>query len=182
MTDTYRIAGGGTAGLAPHSRADELPRFFPELEPTYEVRLSPGTTSRIHEEIRTNGRGRETGGWLFCQPNDSSAIVAATGPGSDGRLGSETVLLGSEELDAVKRIAPHLELTGDWHIHPTGDTLPSDTDRRAWWRGCQLTRSHWVSLVFAPATSMWTNPRFDAYITCGSRETFFCERLRAREM
>jgi hypothetical protein len=66
--------------------------------------------------------------------------------------------------------------------HPTGDPLPSDTDRLAWLRGCQLTRSHWVSLIFAPAAGVRLEPDYAAYITKGSGSTFYCERLHVDEV
>jgi Prokaryotic homologs of the JAB domain len=143
----------GTGHVRGKRSAGPLPRFFPELEPTYEVALSSSAGRRIQEEI-SRERYTETGGWLFCAPRDSNVLVVATGPGSDGALGRSTMDLGNEEIETVKEIAPHLVLCGDWHIHPISDTVPSETDRRAWQRGAELTRSHWIGLVYAPAADV----------------------------
>jgi proteasome lid subunit RPN8/RPN11 len=144
-----RDRGRGTAGLV-----EEPPRFYPELEPSYEVKLSASAGRVIREEIRRAGPYLETGGWLFCDPRDPDTVSVATGPG-EGIQRRAHVELGSEDIALVKELAPHLALVGDWHVHPSADTLPSETDRRAWSRGCDLTGSHWLGVIFAPARNMW---------------------------
>jgi proteasome lid subunit RPN8/RPN11 len=71
---------------------------------------------------------------------------------------------------------------GDWHQHVSGDLIPSETDRGAWQRGCEITRSHWIGLVYAPAVDMWSQPTCAAYITVGPGESSFCERLALKEL
>jgi proteasome lid subunit RPN8/RPN11 len=173
------IESGGARSAAPASRS--LPKFFPTLEPSYQVALSASAGNRIRSELRRE-RYLETGGWLFADPHDSNLVVAATGPGSDGGLSPRSLQLGEEEMELVKRMAPRLSRIGDWHQHVSGDLFPSETDRRAWQRGCELTRSHWIGLVYAPAVDMWSQPTCAAYITVGSGETFFCERLALKEL
>jgi proteasome lid subunit RPN8/RPN11 len=186
MTRTGLIRGTAepatVSSVHPRSKAsDELPRFYEGLEPTYEVALSSSAGHAIRREI-----GREcyleTAGWLFCDPRNASLVVCATGPGEDGVLKRSSVEIGAADMDVVREIAPHLVLCGDWHSHPSGDTLPSETDRRAWQRGCELTRSHWIGLVYAPAKDMWSQPQCTAFITVGVPGTMFCEPLHLREL
>jgi Prokaryotic homologs of the JAB domain len=185
-----RIVRGGGEGSATvstggsrkaRSTTTALPKFFPEIEPTYQVGLN-STAGRVIRSQINRERYTEVGGWLFCAPHNSSVLVAATGPGSDGALGRSTVHIGTEEIETVKEIAPHLTLCGDWHVHPSADTLPSDTDRRAWQRGAELTRSHWIGLIFAPAANVWSEPQCSAWITVANGTLPFCEPLRLREI
>jgi proteasome lid subunit RPN8/RPN11 len=89
--------------------------------------------------------------------------------------------LGYEELEAVERIAPHLAVIGDWHLHPSRDTEPSMQDRRAWARGCDLAGGRWVGIILAPPETMWARAQADAFITVGTQTTKFCEPLRLLE-
>jgi hypothetical protein len=118
------VSTGGSRKARSTTRA--LPKFFPEIEPTYQVGLNSTAGRVIRREINQH-RYLETAGWLFCNPHNSSVLVAATGPGSDGALGRSTVHIGTEEIETVKEIAPHLTLCGDFHSHSTGDLLPSET-------------------------------------------------------
>jgi proteasome lid subunit RPN8/RPN11 len=177
------IRGGGTASInrsGVTATSDSLPRYYPELAPTYEVALSASAGQLIRKEIEKE-RYLESAGWLFCDPRDSNLIVCATGPGEDGVLKRSSVQIGESELELVKELAPRLVLCGDWHSHLSADTMPSPADRRAWQRGCELTRSHWIGLVYAPAADMWSRPRCSAWITAGRGE-MFCEPLSLREM
>jgi hypothetical protein len=158
------------------ARTAELPEFFPELAPTHEVSINPSAMKRIREEIRENGRYLEVGGWLLGDPVNPGQIVAATGPGSGGP-GPGAVWLGTEELEALERLAPHLRPIGDWHLHPSGDTLPSEQDRKAWARGCDLSGGYWIGLVFKPPADMWSRAEPDAFVTLGTETTKFAERL-----
>jgi hypothetical protein len=185
-TDWYRAKLGGAPpwlieSMARSVTAEQLPTFFPELEPSYQVSITSGAMRTIREEIRRNGRSTETGGWLFAHAGDSNSVVLATGPGGDGRSGYATMEIGYEDWDAVKRLAPHLAPVGDWHLHPTADTMPSRQDRRAWGRGCELTGSQWLGLVFAPPADMWSEAECASFITFGTKTTKGCEPLRLVE-
>jgi hypothetical protein len=158
-----------------------IPEFFDELSPTYQATISASAMKRIREEIRENGRYLEVGGWLLADPDSPAEIRAATGPGSGGP-GPGAVWLGVEELEALERLAPHLRPIGDWHLHPSGDTLPSDQDRKAWARGCDLAGGRWIGLILAPPADMWSRAECTgSYITCGVPTVKFCERLRLLE-
>jgi proteasome lid subunit RPN8/RPN11 len=91
------------------------------------------------------------------------------------------VWLGLEELEALERLAPHLSPIGDWHLHPSGDTLPSEQDRKAWARGCDLAGGRWIGIIMAPPETMWKRATADAFITMGTQTTKFAERLRLLE-
>ena len=162
--------------------ADQLPEFFPEIEASYQVSLSPTAGRVIRREIERE-RYRESAGWLFCDPRNPSTIVAATGPGADGVLSRSSVTIGEGDIAIVRELCPHLELCGDWHSHPrNSDTDPSTTDRRAWQRGAELTRSHWVSLVYLPAANVWSQPTFSAWITVRNGNLPFTEPLGLKEL
>jgi proteasome lid subunit RPN8/RPN11 len=181
-----KIRGGGQSPLLGSGRprpraATPLPRFYGELEPTYEFTISASAARTIREEVRKE-RWLETGGWLFADPDSPSHIVLATGPGESGVLKPRSVELGFEGVDRIRHLAPHLALCGDYHQHPSADLLPSSTDRRAWMRGAELTRSHWVSLVYAPAADMWSQPECLAFITVRNNGSPFCEPLRLKEV
>ena len=174
MTGAYR--GGGTAGLAPRSRSDELPASDPELEPSYEVHLSSGVVQAIRREIRSVPRGLETGGWLLSDPRWHDRIILATDPGEGASFSRTSVSLDFERMEEVQRRFPHLRLQGDFHLHPSYDDIPSYTDRRAWMRGRQLVGGYYIGIIVTPARSHLGEPELSGWITTKS----FCERLRLR--
>jgi hypothetical protein len=179
MTSITRYSGEPVP-LIDRAGGEDLPKFYAELEPSYRVSVSPGAMRVIRDEIRRNGRYTETGGWLF---GDSNSIVLATGPGDDGgSVGHSRVLLGFDSWHLVRDLAPHLTPVGDWHVHPGADTTPSLTDRRAWQRGCELTGSHWLGLVFAPPADMWAQAECASFITFGAKAAMGCEPLRLVEL
>jgi proteasome lid subunit RPN8/RPN11 len=175
-------SGGVTVA---RSSETPLPRFFEGIEPSYQVTLGASAGRTIRRELGAGDVRRarvETGGFLFCDPRDMSLIVLATGPGPGALLSRSRVEFSFEEVDAVKKLAPHLALCGDYHLHPTGDTLPSDTDLAAWLAGARLTRSHWIGVIFGPAPDIWSEPPFAAYITLRNGELPFCEPVRVKEL
>jgi hypothetical protein len=191
---TYGTAGISRDGTTPRisrsaatTATDSLPRFYPELEPSYQVALSSSAGRVIREDVgwsHRNTRGLETGGWLYSNPAQPDFIVVATVPGSDAAFSRSALRLGSEEALKAQALLPNLRQIGDWHLHPSGDddSQPSPTDRRAWMRGWELTRSFWVGLIVTPAPTAWAQPRFHAWVTTGyDRDHLYCEPLRIRE-
>ena len=179
------IRGGGTcqlvdtAGMSRSSIAeDSLPRFYPSLSPSYQVKLGLGAQRAIEREIssarRDFGPGVESGGWLLADRRWPDNIIVATDPGDDARFSRRSVLLDFDRLEELERAFPHLALRGDWHTHPSGDHIPSRTDRRAWMRGRELIRGFYVGIVATPPSGMYRDPELHGWLTTES----FCEPLR----
>lgn len=177
-------AGEGSACVGtsypPSAASSELPKFFPEIEPTYQASLSSTAARRIRREVKAV-RHMETGGWLFLAPGSADQIIWATGPGEDGLHGRSSFQLGEEPLEAVKEIAPHLQLGGCYHSHPGGDLTPSVTDRRAWGRAARMAGGYWVSLIAGPARDTWSEPEIHGWITVQNGNRPFTEPLRIVE-
>lgn len=187
-----RGAGEGTAsvsrGTTSRKRSGELPRFFPELEPSYQVTISSGATKVIREDVgwsARNMRGLESGGWLLSYPTRPDSIIFATVPGSDAEFSRSSsqasINLGVEEVEKATRALPNAQVIGDWHLEPDGSGQPSETDRRAWASCWELTRSFWVGVIATPAPNMWAAPTLHGWITTGSEGHLYCEPLRIRE-
>jgi Prokaryotic homologs of the JAB domain len=174
------VSGGGRTRSST-IEVEELPRFYPELEPSYEASITSGAMRKIREELRAS-KWLEQAGWLLAHPHDLSRVVLATGVGSDGNPKRSSVSIGFEELEMVERLQPGLALVGDYHQHPSSDRRPSRVDRRAWMRGAELTRSWWYSLIFAPPKDGWSQPECSAYITVRNNGSPFCEPLLLREL
>jgi proteasome lid subunit RPN8/RPN11 len=157
--------------------AEPLPQLFETLAPSYELSLGRGAHLAIRDEIRTNGKFIETGGWLFSDPRRHDHVLVATRPGADIGQSPSSLMLGFEQLEAVQRECPHLALRGDWHLHPTGDPVPSERDLRGWASGAKLTGDYWAGIIVAPARTMWDEPELFGWISTES----FCERLALEE-
>jgi hypothetical protein len=144
----------------------------------------------IREDVgwsNRNMRGLESGGWLFSNPATPDHITLATVPGGDAEFSRSSISLGFEQAEKASKAFPHLRLIGDWHLHCGGssddDGQPSATDRRAWLRGWELSRSFWVGVIVTPAENMWARPRLHGWVTTGGdREHLYCEPLRIREL
>jgi hypothetical protein len=137
-----RVTGGiirdgtGTCSVAYRparsTAAGEESHYYPELPPTVSTSVSSSAIWKIRAEIKDALKGLECGGFLVAHPDSIDRIVAATGEGPETIVSRTSVELSFKPLEDLAEIAPHLALAGDWHFHPTGDDLPSSTDRRAW--------------------------------------------------
>jgi proteasome lid subunit RPN8/RPN11 len=159
-----------------------LPQFFPELEPSYEVSLSLGAHEAIRREIRAiavefNFQELETGGFLLVDERRHDHVVVVTEPGANSLHSRTSVELDFNRVEEIQRAHPHLILRGCFHSHPSGDHIPSMTDRRAWARGCELTGDYWVGIIVTPERSVWEKPQLFGWITTSA----FCEPLRIKE-
>lgn len=167
------ILGGRTRSEA----VEELPRFYPQLEPSYQVTLALRVRNQIAGEIDAIRREfhtpMEIGGWLFSQPDNPDLIRLATPPGENSQFARGAVELDVEHAEEIERAYPHLRLRGDWHFHPDGGSAPSYTDRRAWATGARnITGEYWVGVIVTRPAGMFTEPQFHGWFT----DRTFCER------
>jgi proteasome lid subunit RPN8/RPN11 len=131
-----------------------------------EISIGPKAQYVIEDELkraeRNIQRGREVGGWLWSRQDSAwwggLEIVEAAGPGPDDiyTFAEVTFMKGHlHDLDEMFR-RDGLELCGGWHVHPSGDTMPSSIDegriatvlklREDW--DCRTQRA--VELIYAP--------------------------------
>jgi hypothetical protein len=102
------------------------------------------------------------GGWLWSERGSAwwggLEVVEASGPGPDDICAFEHVTFMRGHLHDLAEMFRRdgLELCGGWHVHPSGDTMPStiDEDRistvlklRADW-GCRTQRV--LELIYTP--------------------------------
>jgi proteasome lid subunit RPN8/RPN11 len=184
------IRGGGTCTVVEGGRSrsfasssSSVPKFFPTLAPSYQATLGYEAHRDIRREIRSAAvefdfREVETGGWLLSDERWPDRIVLATDAGEGASYSRSSVHLDLDRAEEMKRTYPHLSLRGDWHLHPTGDEIPSETDRRAWMRGCELTGDYWIAIVATPARSYLGDPDLHGWLTTKT----FCEPLRLVEL
>ena len=107
----------------------------------YQVRLQPKALETIEEELAftdwdsTEG-SVETGGWLWSPQGagwwgpDGIDVQEASGPGPTAEKGYDELTLQSRymlDLDELFR-RDGLELCGGFHVHPSGDSTPSELD------------------------------------------------------
>jgi proteasome lid subunit RPN8/RPN11 len=137
------IEGGSRAGF--RVRGDSSEREIPELREheTFpaEVVLGRYTREEIDRDLFWSSRRdqRESGGFLFSHPfrswDKTINIVQSTSTGDDGR-GDGTIVLDFDAWERAERAIRadgfDLAMVGDWHSHPSGDSVPSTTDLRAW--------------------------------------------------
>jgi hypothetical protein len=188
-SEPVKLIGGARTRAA---TSVTLPKFFPELEPSYQVALNSSAGRVIREDVswsHRNTRGLETGGWLLSDPRWPDRIVVATVPGGDAEFSRTSLHLGYAEAEKAAEVFPHLKLIGDWHLHPSDDGSdpddgqPSDNDRRAWMRGWEMTRSFWVGVIVTPAPTYLGEPKLNGWVTTGGdRDHLYCEPLRIREV
>jgi proteasome lid subunit RPN8/RPN11 len=148
-----------------------LPELFEGIEPSYQVAISSSAMGSIRRAVDAS-RYLEASGWLYG--HDSGSIVFA---GIGEAANPTSAWLDPDEWDAVQRLAPNLRPVGDFHSHPTGDLLPSETDRRAWARGCKLAGGYWLGLILGPSRDSWSQPSCASYITVQNGRLPFCEPL-----
>jgi hypothetical protein len=169
---------GGTRSRATASES----HYYPELPPTVSTSVSSSAISTIRAEIKDGLKGMECGGFLVAHPGSPDHIVAATGEGPDTIVSRTSVELSFEPLEALAEIAPHLSLAGDWHLHPSGDDLPSDRDRHAWVTGARRAGGFWTGLIAGPAPSWLEPPTLSAWATyCIGGDNYVCERAHLVE-
>ena len=151
-------------------------------EPSYQATLGYTAKKTIRADIAWTQEHighAETGGWLFASPRNPNYILLATVPGADASIGRDTISLGYEQMEAVQRLHPDLELVGDWHLHPGGGDVPSDADLRSSVHGAKLARGCWYSLIATPSTTWRPEPELHGWITFGPRpDLLISERLR----
>jgi proteasome lid subunit RPN8/RPN11 len=183
------IRGGGTCTVVEGGRSSSfssspsLPRFYPELEPSYQATLGYEAHRDIRREIRSvavdfDFMDVESGGWLLSDERWPEHIVLATDAGDGASYSRSSVSLDLDRAEEMQHAYPHLSLRGDWHLHPTGGAVPSETDRRAWMRGCELTGDYWIAIVATPARSYLGEPDLHGWLTTKT----FCEPLRLAEL
>jgi proteasome lid subunit RPN8/RPN11 len=180
MSRIVRSGGEGSATVTTGSRkarstTTALPKFFPEIEPSYQVAISSSAMGSIRRAVDGN-RYLEVGGWLYG--NSGSIVFAGIGEAAN----PTSAWLDPDEWDAVRRLAPGLSPIGDAHSHPTGDLLPSDTDMKAWSRGAKLAGGFWYGLILGPSRDSWSQPSCAAWITVANGNLPFCEPLQLREI
>jgi proteasome lid subunit RPN8/RPN11 len=176
---TCRLVEGGARAVGRSAATDDLPEFFPQLSPTYRATFGSSVRDSIEEEIRSINRSfdtaHETGGWLLADRRRPDHIVAATDPGDGALFAARSVQLDLSRARDLEAAHPHLALRGCYHLHPNGDPVPSETDRRAWARGARsVTGDFWIGLIATPASSMYGRPELHGWITTKA----FCEPLR----
>jgi proteasome lid subunit RPN8/RPN11 len=176
-----RVEGGWWSRSAA-TTGRPLPKFYPELEPTYEASITSSATQAIREEIRRivavcRSRNIETGGWLLSDPDWPDRIVLATDPGEENWHERTSVQLDLARAAEYEETFPHLRLRGDWHLHPSGDPIPSETDRRAWATGCKRIGGWYVGIIATPGESYLSPPTLNAWVTTPT----LCERLYLEE-
>jgi proteasome lid subunit RPN8/RPN11 len=108
----------------------------------------------------------EVGGWLCSDRSSPDYIRLATEPGSDATFARNSGMLGKDVLRDLQATAPHLVPVGDYHLHPTGGSLPSEADRSTWAGNVDLNRLGFnVSIIATPGDSWLSDPK----LTAGSR-------------
>jgi hypothetical protein len=165
-----------------------------ELEatrPPFEIHLTGGVCTSIEREVadamwRFDGRDVETGGHLFSHyaaEHDEVLVVHATGPGEGSDHGNGSVQLGAIELHDLLAGAGLLR-TGDWHSHPSPDSLPSDADKRSWATSLQKRGAAvWASVIVTPRRETgWMAPEFHGYVTREDENgVLVCDPAKVRE-
>jgi proteasome lid subunit RPN8/RPN11 len=182
VTGSADIRGPGSAsvdsGRPRRARSTTpMPKFFPELPPSYQVAIAARAMHKIRRAVDAN-RYLEVSGWLYGHDDSDSIVFASVGEAAN----PTSAWLDPDEWGAVRRMAPNLRPVGDAHSHPSGDLLPSETDMRAWSRGAKLAGGHWVGLILGPSRDMWSQPSCAAWITVANGNLPFCEPLRLREI
>jgi hypothetical protein len=178
---TPSVVGGRSAARSTVTATAKAPVFLDSLAPSHQVTLGFWAQQEIRKECRRmlvacrSEPIHETGGWLLAHPGSLDSIVAATPPGSDAEHQRFSMRLGSERLEAVRSLAPHMVPVGSWHLHPTDDPTPSPEDREAWaaWRKLDGVPFHVGLIVTRGETA---DPQLDAWITT----EHFCEPLALR--
>lgn len=144
----------------------------------FEITLTASVAEAIKREIshafwRFESREIETGGWLFAhyQPDDRRAlIVHASGPGRNVDHGPGRVRLsepGEVEADFDDLLArARLVRVGDWHSHPTRDSVPSDADLANWARHSDESGVlPYAGVIVTPGEVGWMTPEFHGWVT-----------------
>lgn len=142
-----------------------LPTVYEELEPVETIDLGPRLAQTIRDDIRwtmENVGEVETGGWLLGRSRDFVGRV--TVPGSDSYATRWSIDLGYEQVQRAQGQHGGAVL-GCWHFEPTGDSIPSDQDLRAWATGARLTRDRWVALIVHPSRSWRPEPEISGWQT-----------------
>jgi proteasome lid subunit RPN8/RPN11 len=184
-----RIRGSATATTrtsADSSQSSRAPVFLPSLPPSYEAKIGFEAQQAIRKACRSTWLScrdvpmHETGGWLLSDPRALDRVVVATTAGVDAEHGPDGMRLGSERLEAVRSLAPHLAVIGSWHLHPGDDGTPSVADREAWagWRELDRVPFHIGLVATGGRTGGWIDPEFHAWLTTES----FCEPLALRRL
>lgn len=100
----------------------------------FEVQITSSALATVSAEVGT-WRLRETGGILIGYwSNDQSAVIThAVGPGPSARHSRFTFepdsKFSQEQLNLIYwRSGGQLSYIGDWHTHPMGSLVPSESD------------------------------------------------------
>jgi Prokaryotic homologs of the JAB domain len=142
-----------------------LPVLYAELEPVETVKLGHTVARTIREDIAWTQQhlgSQETGGWLLGRSR--AYVLRATVPGGDSSATSDSITLGTEQLVVVRQ--KHGDaLLGDWHWHPGGDDIPSNTDLRAWAAAARAIGDRWVGLICCPSRTWRPEPEICGWQT-----------------
>jgi proteasome lid subunit RPN8/RPN11 len=180
--ERQRSRGLAVPELRSAMETQRLPTFYPSCESSFKLTLGRGIWEQISDEVRRD-RFLEVGGWLLSDPRWPEHIVTATMPGSDIRYSPQSVMLGTEALEALREMSPHLECVGDWHLHTEGSARPSETDLRAWAANAKKNRSGFhAGVIVTPAPDMWSEPGLHGWITTNEDNGQVCERLRVERV
>ena len=115
-----------------------MPAQRAPVVPSSRYIVIPVAVSQSIAAARAEHLPRETGGFLIGQRRAQHLEILTCTHQAPGDVATPTSFsrLSRQHADSVEKAWRKSEglhsIVGDWHSHPLGSALPSDTDRRAW--------------------------------------------------